>query len=121
MPCRCAAEQRDELAPFHSITSSARASSDRRHVEAERLRGLEVDHEFVLSRRLHREVGWLLAFKDTIDVAGCATHLVESVEPVGDQAPRGDEGSPRIDRRQSVPRREFEDQRRGERATTRSQ
>src|SRR5258708_39326274 len=26
-PRRCAAEQRDELAPFHSITSSARASS----------------------------------------------------------------------------------------------
>src|SRR5262249_50572145 len=28
-PCRrCAAEQRDELAPLHSITSSARARSD---------------------------------------------------------------------------------------------
>src|SRR5215472_5971859 len=27
-PHRCAAEQRDELAPPHSITSSARASSD---------------------------------------------------------------------------------------------
>src|SRR5262249_4204514 len=27
-PCRRAAEQRDELAPLHSITSSARASSD---------------------------------------------------------------------------------------------
>ena len=27
-PHRCTPEQRDELAPFHSITSSARASSD---------------------------------------------------------------------------------------------
>src|SRR5262245_17041086 len=26
-PCRCNAEQRDELAPLHSITSSARAST----------------------------------------------------------------------------------------------
>ena len=41
---RRAAEQRDELAPLHSITSSARGSSIGGTVEAERLCGLEVDH-----------------------------------------------------------------------------
>ena len=35
---------------LHSITSSARASTRRRHVEAERFGGLEVEHRFVLGR-----------------------------------------------------------------------
>ena len=65
---RRAAEQRDELAPLHSITSSARASSDGRHVEAERLRGLEVDGHFELGRRLHRQVGGLGAAQDAVDI-----------------------------------------------------
>ena len=42
---RRAAEQRDELAALHSITSSARASRDGGTFEAERLGGLEVDHQ----------------------------------------------------------------------------
>ena len=45
----------------HSITSSARASSVGGTVEAERLGGLEVDHQLVLGWRLHRQVGRLLA------------------------------------------------------------
>ena len=65
---RRAAEQRDELAPLHSITSSARASSVRRHVEAERLGGLEIDDQLELGRLLHRQVGWLLALEDAIDI-----------------------------------------------------
>jgi hypothetical protein len=31
-----------------------------RHIEAQSLRCLEVDHQLVLGRRLHRQVGWLL-------------------------------------------------------------
>src|SRR5450755_1528124 len=34
---------------------------DRRHIEAERLGGLEVEHRLVFGRRLHRQVGRLLA------------------------------------------------------------
>jgi hypothetical protein len=41
----------------------------RRHLKSERLSGLEVKHGLVLVRRLHREVGRLLALKNTIDVA----------------------------------------------------
>ena len=58
----------------------------RRHVEAERLGGLEVDHQFVFGRRLHRQVGRLLALEDAVDVAGRAPVLVERIGPVGDQA-----------------------------------
>jgi hypothetical protein len=41
-----------------------------RHVEAERLRGLEVDHQLVFSGRLHRQIGRLFALEDAVDVAG---------------------------------------------------
>ena len=30
-----------------------------RHGETERLGGLEVDHQIVFGRRLHRQIGWL--------------------------------------------------------------
>ena len=75
--CRSAAEKRDELAAFHSMTSSAIARSIGGIVKAERLGGLEVDHQLVLGRRLHRQVGRLLALEDAIDVAGGASELVD--------------------------------------------
>ena len=40
------------------------------HFEAERLGGSQVDDEFVLGRRLHRQVGGLLALEDAINIAG---------------------------------------------------
>src|ERR1044072_2311538 len=39
-----------------------------RHFEAERLRGLEIHYKFELRRRLHREVGRLLAAENAIEV-----------------------------------------------------
>jgi hypothetical protein len=44
-----------------------------RHIEAQRLGGLEVDHQLVLGWRLHRKVGRFLALENLIDVTGCAT------------------------------------------------
>src|SRR5262249_36782951 len=40
------------------------------HIKTEGLGGLEIDHQFVLGRRLHREVARLFALEDAIDVAG---------------------------------------------------
>ena len=42
----------------------------RRHREAERLGGLEVDDQLELGRRLHRQVAGFLALEDAIDVGG---------------------------------------------------
>src|SRR5262252_4146565 len=49
----------------------------RRHVEADGIGGFEVDHQIVLGRRLHRQVGWVLAFEDAVDIACRASVLVE--------------------------------------------
>ena len=107
---RRTAEQRDELAPVHSITSSARASSDGGHGEAECLGGLEVDHQLEIGRQLDRQIGRLLAFEDAINIAGRATVLVEPIDPVGDQAAGGDIRAVGVGRGQFVPRRKSDDQ-----------
>ena len=62
-----------------------------RHLEAEGLGGLEIDHQLVLGRRLHRKIGWLLALEDAIDIASRASVLVDKIGSIGDQAAVGDE------------------------------
>src|SRR6266404_4040707 len=57
----------------------------RRNVEAERLRGLQINDQFVLSRRLHWQVAWLLALEDAVDVAGRLPVLFDLIGPVADQ------------------------------------
>ena len=57
----------------------------RRHVEAERFGGLEVDDEHVVGRRLYRQVCGLLTLEDAINVAGCAPVLVDRIDSVRDR------------------------------------
>ena len=52
----------------HSITSSAATSRPGGTVEAERLSRFEIDHRFVLGRRLHRKVGRIGAAQDAVDI-----------------------------------------------------
>ena len=47
------------------------------HVEAERFRGLEINHKLVLGRLLYPKIGGLLALEDAIDMAGGSAMLME--------------------------------------------
>ena len=54
----------------------------RRRVDAERLSSLQIDHQLVFNRRLHRQVSRLLPFEDAVDVAGRAAVLINEVGTV---------------------------------------
>src|SRR5215831_14404932 len=82
----------------------------RRHLEAELPGGLEIDDQLVLRRRLYRQVGWLLAFENAIDVTGRAPIRVGCIRPIGDQAAAGGEVAESVDGGQSMPRRKRDDQ-----------
>ena len=82
--------KRDELAPSHSITSSARASSVGGIVEAERLGGRQVDDQIELGRLLDREVGRLRPAQNLVDIVGGAPEQVREVRSIGHQASRFD-------------------------------
>src|SRR5215813_14217670 len=78
---------RTSLRLAHSFDHLVGAGEHRgRQVEAERLGGLQVDHELVLGRRLHRQIGGLLALEDAINIARRASEWVDGVGAVGDQA-----------------------------------
>jgi hypothetical protein len=57
----------------------------RRHFEAKRLGGLEVDRKLVLHRPLHRQIGRLLSPEDAIDVARRAPVLVREIGTIGNK------------------------------------
>src|SRR5262249_784510 len=71
--------------------------------ETKRLGGLKVDCQIVLSWRLHRQVGRLLALENAIDIAGGKPVLVEVIRTIGDQTPGGDEEAFVIDGGEFVP------------------
>src|SRR5215813_2589271 len=77
--------------------------------EPECLGGLEVDHKLILGWRLHRQVAWLLALEDAIDITGRTPELVDSVRPISEQATLGGEYKVRIDRGQPLPGRKLDD------------
>src|SRR5437870_3333660 len=54
----------------------------RRNFDANRPRGLEIDHQLILGRRLHRQVGRLLALEDAIDIGSRLAVLVDNVGTV---------------------------------------
>ena len=87
------------------------AGKERRwHGEAKRFGGLEVDHQLVLGRRLHRKLARLLASEDAVDIASRLPEPVVRIGPVGDQAAAGAELAYGVDRRQTMTGRQRDDQ-----------
>ena len=74
----------------------------RRHFEAERPGYLEVDHQLILGRRLYRQVGWLLALEDAINVARREAIRFDLNDPIRDQPAPGNVAAESIDRWQLV-------------------
>src|SRR5215471_21484654 len=93
---------------FNDLISAGKER--RRHSEAKCLGRLEVDHQLVFGRVLHWKVGGLFALKDAIDVASSLPAWIDRVSCVRDEATCSDEETERIDRRQSVSRRQRDDQ-----------
>src|SRR5262249_17830189 len=86
-PCGCrAAEQRDELAPLHSITSSARASSIGGASRPSAFAALVTDDKFKLCRLLNRPILRLCSSPDAIDRVRSAPEEVDVIHSVGQQA-----------------------------------
>ena len=86
-----------DIAPLFDHLVGA-AKHCRGHRKAERLGSFEIDDQFVLSRRLHRQICWLLALENTVDVAGRAPELVDVIGTVGDEATGCDVETAGVDR-----------------------
>src|SRR5258707_111956 len=79
----------------------------RRDRQAERLGGLEVDHEVELRRLLDRQIARPGAPKDLVNVPGEATQHVGIINRVGHQSANVDERGLRIHGRQTILRDEL--------------
>ena len=73
----------------------------RRHVEAERLGGGQVDDEIELGRLLDRDVGRLRPAQNLVDIVGGAPEQVREVWSIGHQTSRFDVLPKTVHRRQS--------------------
>src|SRR5262249_51669121 len=95
----------------HSIDQFISAAEQRlRHDEAERLGGREVDYKLILGRRLHWQVGRLLALEDAIDVTCRASELAGKINAIRNQAATDDKDGVRGDRCTLRPGRECGDE-----------
>ena len=73
-----------------------------RHGEAERLRGLEIDHQFILGGSLHRHVSRLLAFQDAANIIGRKPILFGGIRAIAHQTTSTYKIAEGIDGRQPV-------------------
>src|SRR5215211_5340798 len=79
------AENGNELASSHSITSSARASSIGGTSRPEGLGRFEVEDKLELGRLLNWKIGWLGALKYLVNIRRGSTVKVGETCPIGDQ------------------------------------
>ena len=68
-----------DIRAIYSITSSARASSDGGTVRPSALAVLRLITSSYLVGRLYRQIGWLFAFENTINIVRRAPKMVDSI------------------------------------------
>ena len=95
---------RTEVASLLDHLVGAREQRGRQY-KAECLRRLQVSDQFVSGGCLNWQIGWLLAFENSIDVAGCKSSLIDQIDSIGDQAAIVGVVAPVINGRQFVPGR----------------
>src|SRR5215475_3857585 len=78
--------------------------------QSKSLGGLDVDHQLILGRGLHRQISWLLALEDAIDITGRALVQVDIIRPIGHETASSSEEAFVVDRRKFVSGGEFYDQ-----------
>ena len=76
------------------------------NLEAQRLGGLEVDHQLELDRSLNGKLARLRALEDAIGVGCCTPIIVDEIISVGQQATDFSVEPVRIDCREAVARRQ---------------
>src|SRR5262249_36878872 len=81
----------------------------RRYFEPERLRGLEVDHQLELGRRLHRKLGRLGALENAVNVGCRPPELVAHLGPIGQKTAARRIETIGIDRGQAMAGRQRDD------------
>ena len=88
-PCGPEPGRADQAAALHHwITSSARKQQRLRHGQAQRLGGLQVDHQLEARRLLHRQVGGPGALENAVDIGGGTAEQVAVAGAVGHQRAR---------------------------------
>src|SRR6516162_5459406 len=85
-----------------SVAADGAGDQRRRDGEAERLGGLDIDHQLRFGRLLDRQARRLLALEDTIDVRSRTPNYVDSIRSIGDQCPFCDELPMTTERRESM-------------------
>jgi hypothetical protein len=73
-------EQSQQGSPY-SIALVGACLQRGRHLDANYLRRLAIDDQFILGRCLDRQIGRLFALEGAVDVADCAPILVEDIRP----------------------------------------
>ncbi len=90
-------------ATLHSITSSARASRGRRHIEAERPGGLEVDDQLEPRRLYDGQICGLRAVENPAGVGANLPICVDKTGSVAHKTPADNVFAPSIERRDHIP------------------
>ena len=95
----------------YSITSLSAAEQRRRHREAERLRGLQIDKKLECRWLLHRQISRHCTFEDFVHVCGSALVQVEKARAISQQNSSASPGPIKTDGDQSALQRKFGDRR----------